>query len=59
MVHGEKPNPQDGFQPRCSECGQPVSLETTKIDRFGKPIHDECYLARVRRERAAKEEGGS
>jgi hypothetical protein len=32
----------------CSVCNQLVELETTMIDESGKPVHEECYVRRVR-----------
>jgi len=30
--------------PICSICQKPVILETSKVDNFGKPVHEGCYL---------------
>ena len=31
----------------CSICNEVVELETAKTDESGKPVHEECYVARV------------
>jgi|HubBroStandDraft_2_1064218.scaffolds.fasta_scaffold194970_2 hypothetical protein len=33
--------------PLCSVCHTSVDLETAKTDEDGKPIHEECYLAKI------------
>lgn len=35
----------------CSVCNEFVELETTKVDAFGKSVHEECYVNEVIRER--------
>ena len=30
--------------PTCSICNEPVELETTKTDEYGKGIHEECCV---------------
>jgi len=37
---------------RCTICEQPIPIETAKTDDNGHPIHEECYLLRVRLKRA-------
>ena len=37
---------------RCSLCGHPVPLDTSKTDEKGKAVHDECYLLKMRLKRA-------
>jgi hypothetical protein len=32
----------------CWMCGEPVSLETCKIDERGNPVHEDCYTARIK-----------
>jgi hypothetical protein len=32
----------------CAVCNSPVELETCKVDERGKPVHEECYVARCR-----------
>jgi hypothetical protein len=34
----------------CVICNKPVSLETTRIDEHGLPVHEECYAFRIRQE---------
>ena len=34
--------------PTCSICQKPVILETSKVDKFGKPVHEGCYLRNVK-----------
>jgi hypothetical protein len=35
----------------CSLCNDPVDLRTAKTDEYGKTIHEECYVLRVRMKR--------
>jgi hypothetical protein len=32
----------------CSICNEAVQLATAKTDESGKPVHEECYLQKVR-----------
>jgi len=32
----------------CSICDNPVRLETSKADEFGKAVHEECYVLKVK-----------
>ena len=32
----------------CSICNEAVELATAKTDESGQPVHEECYLQRVR-----------
>ena len=38
----------------CQLCGKPISLESARINEFGKPVHQECYVTAIRQ---AKVEG--
>jgi hypothetical protein len=38
----------------CSLCNEFVELETTKLDEFGKPVHEECYAQKVSRGRTPR-----
>ena len=29
----------------CWICGRPVSLENSKTDEYGNPVHSDCYTA--------------
>ncbi|HEY1658095.1 MAG TPA: hypothetical protein VGG14_07100 [Candidatus Sulfotelmatobacter sp.] len=31
----------------CAICGDEVSLEQCKVDEYGVPVHDGCYVKRV------------
>ena len=31
----------------CWICGRAVQLETTKIDEYGNPVHEQCAVARL------------
>ena len=31
----------------CSICFKSIGLEDCKIDEYGRPVHEECYAARV------------
>ncbi len=32
----------------CSICGKAVKLEQCKVDENGNPVHDHCYVRKVR-----------
>ena len=34
--------------PICSVCNEPVELNTAKVNEVGNPIHEECYVVKVR-----------
>jgi hypothetical protein len=38
--------------PICGICGQPVKVETGKTDEFGRAVHEDCYVLKVRLHRA-------
>ncbi len=33
---------------RCDICGNPISIEDAKVTENGKPVHEECYVAKLR-----------
>ena len=33
---------------KCSICDKPVELATAKTDEYGKLVHEDCYVRRVR-----------
>jgi len=33
---------------KCAICGNPISLEDAKVTENGKPVHEECYVAKLR-----------
>ncbi len=35
----------------CCLCGDPVDLRTAKTDEYGKAIHEDCYVLRMRMNR--------
>jgi hypothetical protein len=35
----------------CSLCNDPVDLRTAKTDEYGKAIHEDCYVLRMRMKR--------
>jgi formylmethanofuran dehydrogenase subunit E len=37
----------------CSECGEPMSHGTAKTEA-GQPVHEECYLCKLRKEQREK-----
>ena len=39
--------PSSNF-PICSTCQKPVVLETSRVDNFGKPVHEGCYLRNLK-----------
>ncbi len=32
---------------KCAICGEPISLEESKITEDGKPVHEDCYVAKI------------
>jgi hypothetical protein len=40
--------PKSFVPPECSLCGRPVQLEISKADEFGKAVHEECYVLKVK-----------
>ena len=36
----------------CAICGKPLRLATAKSDNGGLPIHEECYLLRLKLKQA-------
>jgi hypothetical protein len=32
----------------CCLCSEPIDLRTAKTDEYGKAIHEECYVLRMR-----------
>ena len=35
------------FVPTCWICDNPITLETCKIDEYGKGVHAQCYAAKL------------
>lgn len=35
----------------CAICGKPVPLESAKADEHGRPVHEQCYVSRLKDER--------
>jgi len=35
--------------PTCPICNEEIELETAKIDEVGRPVHEECYVQRVKK----------
>jgi hypothetical protein len=31
----------------CSICNEFVELETARVDEFGQPVHEECYVQKI------------
>ena len=38
----------------CSICNKPVQPDIAVTDQDGKPVHEECYVRKVRQEDAKK-----
>jgi hypothetical protein len=38
--------------PLCCICDKPVPLESSKGDEYGRAIHEECYLLKLRLQKA-------
>ena len=32
---------------KCAICGKPISLEESKATEEGKPVHEDCYVAKI------------
>ena len=32
------------YEPRCTICREPVSLEESKTDEYGQAVHENCYV---------------
>jgi hypothetical protein len=33
---------------KCAICGKPIALERAKLSEEGKPVHEECFVAKIR-----------
>jgi len=33
---------------KCAICGKPITLERAKVSEEGKPMHEECFVAKIR-----------
>jgi len=40
--------------PLCGICNKPVDLEIAVTDQDGKPVHEECYVLKLRLKDAKK-----
>jgi hypothetical protein len=40
----------------CVICGKPLPIEEAKTEDDGLPVHEECYVLRLKLKRAAGEE---
>jgi len=40
----------------CFICGQPVPLETSKTNEYGRAVHEDCYILRIKLEQATTSE---
>jgi hypothetical protein len=34
--------------PACAICDKPVPLETAKSDEDGRPVHEQCYVLKLK-----------
>ena len=50
MPDAREPSASDW--PNCGVCGQPVKVETMRTDEFGRPVHEQCYILKVKLHRA-------
>jgi|HubBroStandDraft_6_1064221.scaffolds.fasta_scaffold785987_2 hypothetical protein len=48
------PNVLQFKPPLCGICNKPVELDIAVTDQDGKPVHEECYVLKVRQEDAKK-----
>jgi hypothetical protein len=35
---------ENTWLPRCAVCTEPVNLEESKTDEFGRAVHENCYI---------------
>jgi hypothetical protein len=40
----------------CILCNEPVPLDSSKTDEYGKAVHEECFLLRMRLKRATSKD---
>jgi hypothetical protein len=33
---------------KCGICGKPITLEGVKVSAEGKPVHEQCLVAKIR-----------
>jgi hypothetical protein len=38
----------------CFICGKPVPLESANTNEYGRAVHEECYVLRMKLEQATK-----
>jgi len=48
-------NPAQPFRLICTICDLPLCLETAHTDEYGHPVHEGCYLLKLRLLRASGE----
>lgn len=59
--HSLSPFSQNAFRDKepalllCRICGRPIPLEVAKTDADGRPLHEECYVLKVKLEQAGRE----
>ena len=41
---------------KCVICGKSIVLKDTYLDENGKPVHEECYLAKTKGEKPDPQE---
>jgi hypothetical protein len=37
--------------PKCAICGKSIPLEAAKVSEDGKPVHEECCVAKIKAEK--------
>lgn len=38
---------QGQWHPECVICKESVPLEESKVDEYGKAVHEECYVSKL------------
>jgi hypothetical protein len=47
IVHSFSPKAR--WRPECVICKESVPLEESKVDEYGKAVHEECYVFKLTR----------
>jgi hypothetical protein len=49
---------ENTWLPRCAVCTEPVNLEESKSDEFGRAVHENCYIWTVELEKPRRHLAG-
>ncbi|MHB8215089.1 MAG: hypothetical protein ACYDDS_03320 [Candidatus Sulfotelmatobacter sp.] len=47
LDHSTSSSTDPQWLPRCCICNDPVPLETSKTDEYGRALHEECYVLKL------------